>query len=279
MPLSPLISVNMCVYRPHSVYFREAVQSILNQTFEDFELIIVEDPSEVDGREIISDLLSDKRIRYIHNEQRTGLIAQRNQALKESRCALVAILDADDVAKPERLEKQWEFLEAHPDIAVLGSWIDIINEQGDLVGFRRYPESHDVIARTMRRYNAIAQPAVMIRTAPVNSMGGYTGKIYVEDYELWCRMLKNGAGFANIPQALTQYRIHSSGGSKTTHLRHVLRETIRIKKEYFGAEMDLGDRLRIVLESCLLFLPPHWVYRLFAVVTFTRSKHTSSRAL
>ncbi|ASV74952.1 Beta-1,3-glucosyltransferase [Thermogutta terrifontis] len=267
-----LISVNMCVYRPHPVYFREAVQSVLNQTFEDFELIIVEDPSEVDGREIISDLLSDSRIRYIHNDQRTGLIAQRNQALKESRCDWVAILDADDVARPERLQKQWEFLHVNPSIRVLGSWIEIIDQNGQLVGLRRYPECHDAIMRTMRRYNAIAQPAAVIHRPSVDRIGGYSGQIYVEDYELWCRMLRNGARFANIPQALTRYRIHSSGGSKTTHLRHVLRETIRIKKEYFGTEMDLGDRLRIFLEFCLLFLPPRWVYRLFAVVTFTRSK-------
>lgn len=267
---TPLISVNMCVYRPHPVYFREAVQSILNQTFEDFELIIVEDPSELDGREMIRDLLGDSRIRYIYNDTRTGLIAQRNRALAESRAEWVAILDADDVAKPERLETQWLFIRNNPGVSVVGSWIEIINEKSQPVGFRTYPQQHEAIAQAMRRYNPIAQPAVTYFREAARSAGGYRGEMYVEDFDLWCRMLKQGYTFANIPQTLTRYRVHSGGATKTSHLRHVLRNTIRIKKEHFSSEMNIGDKARLIVERCLLYLPRQLVYQLFCLLTFRR---------
>ena len=270
MPPSPQISVNMCVYRPHPVYFREAVQSILNQTFEDFELIIVEDPSEVDGREIISDLLSDSRIRYIHNDQRTGLIAQRNQALKESRCEWVAILDADDVARPERLQKQWEFLHANPSISVLGSWIEIIDQNGQLVGLRRYPECHDAIMRTMRRYNAIAQPAVVLCKQAVDSVGGYADEYPVaEDYELWSRLIASGYRVANLQLPLLKYRIHAAA-SKTERLRELLRMTIKVKRHYYMRNFNSVDWLRYLAEHCMLYLPPILVYKLFFMLTFRK---------
>ena len=186
---TPAISVNMCVYRPHPVYFRQAVESILNQTLEDFELVIVEDPSEVDGRELIPDLIQDPRVVYVHNEQRKRLVAQRNQALERSVADWVAILDADDIAKPDRLAKQWEFIQSHPEMDVVGSWIEIIDDAGNTIASRRYPVTHGDIARTMRRYNPIAQPAVAFSKVAVQSAGGYQ-KMSVEDYELWCRMLK-----------------------------------------------------------------------------------------
>jgi len=272
MSAKPLISVNMCVYRPHPVYFREAVQSILNQTFENFELVIVEDPSEVDGRELISDVLGDRRIRYIHNDLRTGLIAQRNQALNESKADWVAILDADDVAVPTRLETQWRFIQEKPQVSVLGSWIEIINENGESVGIRRYPQHHQDIARTMRRYNPIAQPAVFLHRNTALSVGGYQGEAYVEDFHLWCRLLKQGCTFANIPDTLTRYRVHSGGATKTTHLRHVLQNTIRIKRDNFGGEMNFADKARLIAERLLLLLPPQWVYKLFCLLTFQTRK-------
>ena len=265
---TPLVSVNMCVWRPHEVYFPQAVRSILDQTFEDFELIIVEDPSEIDGRAMIADLLGDPRIRYVQNPTRTGLVSQRNQALQLSRADLVAVLDADDVAKPHRLATQIEYCTSHPDVSVLGSWLEIINSNGHPIGLRRYPTEHKLIAKTFRRYNPIAQPAVLFRRELAQSVGAYRGEMYVEDFDLWCRMFKAGAHFANIPEPLTSYRVHSASGTKASHIRHVLQNTIRIKREYFGQEMNLGDRLRLYGEICLTLLPPRLVLFLFQKLTF-----------
>ena len=215
-------------------------------------------------------MLSDSRIRYIHNDQRTGLIAQRNQALKESRCEWVAILDADDVARPERLQKQWEFLHANPSISVLGSWIEIIDQNGQLVGLRRYPECHDAIMRTMRRYNAIAQPAVVLCKQAVDSVGGYADEYPVaEDYELWSRLIASGYRVANLQLPLLKYRIHAAA-SKTERLRELLRMTIKVKRHYYMRNFNSVDWLRYLAEHCMLCLPPILVYKLFFMLTFRK---------
>ncbi|MGQ9564286.1 MAG: glycosyltransferase family 2 protein [Thermogutta sp.] len=170
---TPAVSVNMCVWRPHERYFREAVQSILDQTFPDFELIIVEDPSEHDGRAMIPDLLKDPRIRYVHNTERTGFEAQKNLGLRLSNATYVAMMDADDIAEPERLERQLQFLRANPNIQVVGSWIRIINANGEPIGIRHYPTSPQAVKRAMRRYNALAHPSVVVSREIALAVGAY----------------------------------------------------------------------------------------------------------
>lgn len=267
---NPLVSVNICVWRPHEVYFPLAVRSILDQTFDDFELIIVEDPSEIDGRAMIADLLGDPRIRYVQNPTRTGLVSQRNQALQLSRADLVAVLDADDIAEPDRLEEQCQFLERNPSIAVLGTSLRIINAQGNTIGFRSYPTSPVVVRRSLRRYNPIAQPSVMFRADVVQSCGAYRDETpFAQDYDLWIRVMKAGHDLCNLPCPLLRYRVHKSA-LKWVMLRQTLKITIQIKQEYFRNDFDFGDKLRLACERVLLHLPPKLVYWLFCVITYRR---------
>ncbi|MEO8702118.1 MAG: glycosyltransferase, partial [Kofleriaceae bacterium] len=137
---TPLVSVVMPVLDPHPVYFREAVESVLAQTLTDLELVIVEDPSAARGTEMIAEL-RDPRIRHIVNATRTSLVDQRNQGLHAARGELVALLDADDIAVPARLQKQVDYLRRHPDVDVLGSQLFIIDHEGTQVGMRSYPLS------------------------------------------------------------------------------------------------------------------------------------------
>ncbi|MCR4411019.1 MAG: glycosyltransferase [Thermoguttaceae bacterium] len=270
----PMISVNICVWRPHPGYFRQAVESILAQTMPDFELVIVEDPSETSGREAIGPALGDPRIRYHCNEERTGLIAQRNRAIELSRAEWIAVLDADDVAKPDRLARQYERISRDPAVSVVGSWLEIIGAEGNVIGIRRYPADHNRIARAMRRYNAIAQPAVLFRRAAAMKVGCYQGKPYTEDYDLWCRMLRAGCSFANVAETLVSYRIHDAA-SKSAHLRDVLAQTIEIKRRHFADGLEVGDRLRLAAERLLMMLPPRVVYWLFCALTYPRRKPRS----
>jgi glycosyltransferase involved in cell wall biosynthesis len=233
--------------------------------------VIVEDPSEAPGREMIEDLLADPRIRYYSNEARTGLVAQRNQALELSRGQWIAVLDADDIAEPHRLACQLDYVSRHASIAVLGSWLTVIDSEGRTIGMRRYPADHQAIARAMRRYNAVAQPAVVFRRAAALRVGAYQGAPYVEDYDLWCRMLKAGHLFGNVPHPLVRYRVHKRA-SKSVHLRHLLAETINIKRRYFGRELGPGDRLRLAGEGILLRLPAGLVYWLFSVLSYRPSR-------
>jgi len=253
----------MVVRRPDPAAFRAAVASVLGQTLSDLELIVVETPSDVAVAPLLAES-EDGRLVHRVLPARTPLARARNAALALARAPFVGILDADDIAAPNRFERQVEFLQTHADIAVLGSALAVIAADGTPLGLRRYPEDHESIARAMRRYNAIAQPAVTARRAALEAVGGYAERAggVCEDYDLWCRLLQSGARFANMPDALCSYRIHDDS-MKATRLRDTLRDTISIKRAHFGAALDLGDRLRIHAERVLCWLPATLVRRLF----------------
>lgn len=270
MTTRPAISVLVPVLNPHPVYFPEAVGSILAQTRADWELVIVEDPSDTSAAELLQPF-ADARIRHIANTQRTGLVAQRNRTLAEARGELVAFLDADDVAEPERLATQASYLEAHPEVAGVGCQLRIIDQRGAVVGARKYPTESADILRAMPRFNAIPQPGLMTRATAIAGVGGYDAGWDgpAEDYDLWSRMMRAGCQFANLDKELTRYRIHPHA-SKGRQLRQTIRNTLLVKRRHWWDQMTWGDRLRYSGERGLLVLPPGVVYRLFAVLTYRR---------
>lgn len=266
--MTPRVSVVMPVLNPHSVYFRQAVQSVLAQTFTDFELVIVEDPSKVDGKALLADIV-DPRIRHIQNPARTSLVDQRNRGLAESRADLLALLDADDIMQPERLAKQIAFLEKRPDVGVLGSQLFIIDGDGAQVGLRAYPLEHDEIFQSMARYNPIAQPAVMVRKKLLVDAKGYQYRTFPvnEDYELWSRLATSGVRFANHPEPLLRYRVHPMG-TKAMMLHDMLRATLDVKKQFWRDHMNAHAKLRFFGERALLRLPASWVLKLFIMTQY-----------
>jgi glycosyltransferase involved in cell wall biosynthesis len=266
---TPAVSVLMPVLNPHPVYFPEAVRSILSQSFTDWELVIVEDPSPSSAAELLKQF-SDSRIRHFSNPERTGLIAQENRALFEARADLVAMLDQDDVAEPNRLADEFAFLTTHPEIALVGCQVRIIDSSGTVVGRRNYPTRHDEILWAMPRYNAVAQPGVMVRKAAMVRCGGYDLGWLAGDYDLWSRMLLAGEKFANIERPLLRYRVHPDSASKGTRIRTMLQLTGEIKRRYWWDRMTWLDRLRYWGERALLVLPPRLVTRLFAALTYRR---------
>lgn len=247
----------MVVYRPHPHYFRQAVTSILQQTFSDWELIIVEDPSPVSGQELLADL-SDPRIRYICNPRRTSLIAQRNRALAEARADLVAIHDADDVSVPQRLARQVAYLQSHPEIGVVGSQVAVIDEQGQVRGYRRFPLQPTDIWQALPRFLPLAQPSILCRKRLLLEAGGYCAPhpalVGAEDCDLISRLAQRGVQLANVPEVLLYYRLHQ-GQLKATHLRDIIYGTVLVKRRYWYSQMDWLGRLRLAGEWLLLSIP------------------------
>jgi glycosyltransferase involved in cell wall biosynthesis len=253
----------MPVLDPHPVYFPAAVRSVLDQTLDDIELVIVEDPSARSAAEMLQPF-KDPRIRHYLNPQRTCLVDQRNATLGHARADLIACLDADDVCEPDRLQKQVDYLRQHPDVCVVGSQLTIIDENSQPRGHRNYPMQHEEIIAALPRFNPIAQPAVMFRSGDVQQVGGYEYKQYVglEDYDLWSRLAKRGFRFANHPQRLLRYRIHP-GGLKASKLRGMIRGTLTVKRMHWSGQMGLRGRLRMLLERMLLWMPPGLVLKAF----------------
>src|ERR1700722_4799227 len=206
----PLVSVLLPVWNADAGFLRQAVTSLLAQTLSAIEVIVVEDPSPRCAGELLQSL-RDPRIRHLRNTERTSFADQLNRGLAAARAPYVARMDADDVAEPERLRTQLQLLSRHPDVGVLGTQLRIIDEAERPLGYRAYPTDHGDIGKALRRFNPIAHPSVMFRRAVGLRVGGYPfPALYpCEDYDLWCRLAKAGATFANSPEALLRYRIHT----------------------------------------------------------------------
>jgi Glycosyl transferase family 2 len=193
------------------LYLDEAVTSILNQTFRDFELIIVDDGS-VDATAAILHGYekSDARLRVYHQENR-GMIAALNFGCRLARGKYIARMDADDISLPTRLEKQLEYLEQHPDIGILGAWICNIDKNGSTRGTWCPPTNAKTLKWTHFFGVCVSHPTVLMRREVLEQLNYYRSDAsHVEDVDLWLRASRI-TEFGNVPKLLYKYRIW--GGS------------------------------------------------------------------
>ena len=221
----PAISVIMSVYNGEA-YLTEAVESVLSQTFRDFELVILDDGSTDRSLEIVRGYAArDSRVRPITRENR-GLIASLNQLIDEARSPLLARMDADDRCHPERLAKQYAFLAAHPACGVVGSWAHRMGVDSKVWPGRDYefPVTPAEVLAAIGYRSVLAHPAVMYRREVVRQAGGYRPAFkHVEDYDLWLRMA-DITEIYNIPEPLLTYRTH---GDQVTS-QHLLEQGINV---------------------------------------------------
>ena len=201
--MNPKISVVMSVYNGEQ-HIRESIESILNQTFTDFEFIIVNDGSTDNSPEIIKSY-DDARTRIINNEKNIGLTKSLNKAIKQTRGEYIARQDADDISLPNRLELQLEFLEKHLDVALLGTGIYVINENGDEIEKRIM---HPNPKKSLLKGNRFIHGSVMFRKSVIDELGAYNETLkYSQDYELWLRMSKKYK-MRNLTSPLYKLRMH-----------------------------------------------------------------------
>ncbi len=213
----PLISVILPVFNAES-YISESVSSILSQTFNDFELIIINDGS-TDNSESIILSFNDERIKYYRNDKNRGLIYTLNRGLKLSKGKYIARMDADDICNPNRFEEQISFLQNHIDIGVVGS--EAIIFQGEYkdcpknkCGYFHKPKTDKEIKAKLFVDNPIIHPTVLIRKEILEKTNGYNSNFYqVEDLALWIELSKN-TKFYNIPNPLINYRITPSSETR-----------------------------------------------------------------
>jgi len=199
----------------------EALKSIQNQTLRDFELIIVDDGSADNSLPVIeAHSRNDPRLIVIRQE-RLGLVPALNRGLAESRAPLIARLDADDIAKPPRLERQSEYLKNHPEIGLVGTWADKIDEQGLVTGRFTPPTQPEELSELLIRTNPFLHSSIMMRKTVLQTVGFYRGAVDgAEDYDLWMR-ISEVAKTANLPESLLQYRVHPTSVSHTAAMRQL----------------------------------------------------------
>ena len=215
MNRNPAISVVLPVYNAET-YVREAVESILAQTFTDFELIVINDGS-TDGSGVILRELAARDARIVLVERpNDGLVSALNEGIKIARAELIARMDADDVAMPERFALQHARMVQEPELAVLGSFIRFIDRDGAIIRlYDDLPLTPTAAMRFVEEHGClVVHPTVMMRRDAVLKAGGYRKAFcHAEDYELWLRMIDLGYAIANLPDPLLNRRWHGANVS------------------------------------------------------------------
>lgn len=247
----PKVSVLMPVYKTQEEHLRAAIESILNQSFTDFEFLILDD-CPTDTRETIVKSYNDPRIKYLINETNLGISKARNKLIDLAQGEYLAVFDHDDISLKDRLKKEVEFLDSHPDCGV-------VSAIGKYVGSNKlvkYPELNHDIKLGLMKYCAILHSASMLRKSVLteNNIRYEEEFSPAEDYALWCRLIQY-TNFYNIQEVLFEYR---SFPGNTSHLQ---------AQKMFDATLMIYSFVRVrnkeLFEECLLRRTDKKKYYLF----------------
>lgn len=233
------VSVVMPVYNS-SLFLDESIQSILNQTFENFELLLTDDGSTDDSLEKIKQY-SDSRIRLIVHEKNMGLIFTRNEAVKQAKGKYIAFLDSDDIAIPERLEKQVAFLEKNADFGMIGGWVKTIDEKGIITDntfiYTAKPEEIPII---LIFNNYFGTSSVMLRKSCLPENPFEKEFPVAEDYNLWIRIAENYK-VGNLQEFLIHYRMHGGNISQVRKEKMIEMDYLQLSKQLLKFDTEFKN--------------------------------------
>jgi glycosyltransferase involved in cell wall biosynthesis len=236
-----LISVAMPVYNAEK-YIAEAIESILAQSYSNLELIIVNDGSYDDSKKIILSY-KDPRIKYFENESNLNIVKTRNRCISESSGDYIAVLDSDDIALPDRLEKQLEFLESNKEYGMCGTYYNIINTNNELLYRMNVPVTNRDIQTFLNFNICFCHSSVMMRTELAKKFKYKEGFDIIEDYELTYNVSKI-AKIANLPFYSTLYRVHGNNVTiekkdRMLALRKIMDESVLTDLGLYFTEREL----------------------------------------
>lgn len=196
------------------VYLAQAIESVLAQTFPDWELIIINDGSSDQTASILNSY-RDSRLRAIHNPQNIGLTKSLNIGLRASQSPYVARLDSDDISLPDRLEKQYQFMETHPEVWLVAALAKLVDKDSTTFDYRKTPTDRDELRFVLTFSNPLTHSSIFFRRQPILDLGGYNENFrYAQDFDLYSRILEKGQ-IAALPEVLVKYRRHAQ--SVTVH--------------------------------------------------------------
>jgi glycosyltransferase involved in cell wall biosynthesis len=239
--MRPKVTVLMPVYNGER-FLREAVDSILAQTFADFEFVVIDDGSTDGTAEIVRSYL-DPRIHFVRNASNLGLVANLNKGIETARGEYIARMDGDDVSLPERLAKQVAFMDASPELAASGTWAKDIDEEGNVIGVRRM-----TVGRRME-YEfwwpcPLIHPSAIIRRSLVGEVRYDPDALEAADYDFWLR-LRQGRALDNLPEYLILYRVHG-GSMSLSHQESQMRSVHRSLCRHTGLEVTYEEFLDLI---------------------------------
>jgi glycosyltransferase involved in cell wall biosynthesis len=241
----PSVSVLLPVLNA-ATFLPAALDSILAQTFADFELIALDGGSRDGSLELLRAAAArDPRVQVVV-EPGKALIEKLNLGLARARAPLIARMDADDIARPDRLAKQCEFMRRHPEIVAVSGAVDIIDEAGRYVETIAFPTLPDAVAAELIFRPIVVHPAVMMRSEAVRPLGYRPIARHAEDYDLWLRLVERGP-IANLPDVLLSYRTHATNVSRLRFVESefaVMAARAAARRRRAGAEdpLEISER-------------------------------------
>ena len=258
----PVISVLLCVYNPDKKQLYEAVKSIMEQSFTQWEMILYDDGSQENYKEWIYQMsCMDNRIHYIRNETHLSLAHGLNESMKLARGKYLARMDADDISHPKRFEKQFGFLEKNPLFMWVGSNISLLDDKGEKWGERKYPLCPQ--KKEFLKYSPYAHPSIMIRREKLLKYGGYkTGEhpYRSEDYELFMRLQAAGEQGINLQENLLDYRESVEGYQKRTLNFQVQEMLVRLEGFQKLGILNITTWAYVIKPVIVWAIPDKWIY-------------------
>ena len=200
------VSVLTPIYKTDERHLREAIESVLGQTFGDFEFLLLDDCPE-DDREKVVRSYDDARIVYLKNDRNCGITASRNKLIDLAKGEYLAVFDHDDICRPERFAKQVAYLDAHPECGVVSGWT-----KPTCGGVNEYPESDHEIKVALMHGISMWHPATMVRRSALGDFRYEEDFSPAEDYMLWMRLVPH-TGFHNLQEVVLDYRWHEANTS------------------------------------------------------------------
>lgn len=266
----PKISVIMSVYNTEK-YLEEAILSILNQDFEDFELIILDDFSSDKSFEICQKFEKiDKRIKLFRNEKNMWISFTRNKLISLTNTNFICTQDSDDISFKNRLSLLYNFLEHNKNYAVVSGNMEIIDEESEKIWERKYSQN---IEKIILKKSPISNPASLFRKDIFLEVWGYDKELdYAEDYDLWLKIFSKWYKIWVLQDFVLKYRIRNNQ-TKSEKLKETLKNTIFIQKraiKKYGLKANFSDKIYHFLEKILLFLPEKFVLFLFKKLEYDK---------
>lgn len=234
---TPLISVLMSTYNETTKELDESINSILQQTYSNFEFLIINDnPNNYELEKTLKSY-KDSRIKIIHNEENLGLVKSLNSGLKYCNGQYVARMDADDISYPSRIQDELLYLQNNR-LDMVGSYIEAIDENGKtIMPLMRFPKNHNQIVKFMRWGSCICHPTWFLKREVCFELQGYRKTPHCEDYDFILRAIAHGYKVGNIPKVELSYRIRQSGVSKSHEAEQFL------LRDYLAQNMKQIDSL------------------------------------
>ena len=229
---TPLVSVITPIYNREK-YLTKCIESILEQTYLNFEFLIIDDKSSDNTLEMIKNYqLIDSRIKVLENDKNLGATLSFNRGLDICQGKYVARMDSDDISLSDRLEKQVEIFENWSDLEVLGAGAILIDQDENEIGRRQFPSDYKKIKNILKTGVPVFDPSVMMRTSTLKEIKSFDNRLSpADDYHLWLTLFKQNKIISNIDNYLIKYRLHNSNLSKVA-IKEQLQKTFLAQKIY-----------------------------------------------